>query len=95
MNRGRRPAIRRVGHVHDDGQTVTISGWALDICAARCDCHRHPYHRQIALLEDITTGHIGLVRYGGPCDCCQPWTFDELAATVRFFADVAALAQTS
>lgn len=58
MNRGRRPAIRRVGHVHDDGQTVTI-------------------------------------RYGGPCDCCQPWTFDELAATVRFFADVAALAQTS
>lgn len=89
MTRGRRPSIFQIGHVHDDGTTVTVTGWGLGLCAAACDCHRHPTGRHLTLLT-TADGHLGLVSYRA-CDCCQPWTPDELAAVVRDLADIAAL----
>lgn len=88
MIRGRRPSIFQIGQVHDDGHTVTVSGWGVGLCAANCNCHCHPVGHHITLLEDYATGRLGLVRYGGPCACCEPWTADELAGMVR---DLAAL----
>lgn len=95
MIRGRRPSIFQLGKVRDDGRTITVSGWGLGLCAANCNCHRHPRGRHITLLEDYGAGTLGLVRYGGPCDCCQPWTYDELAAVARDIADITALQTTA
>lgn len=101
MTRGRRPSIGHIGTVHDDGRTVTISGWQLGLCAARCNCHRHPVTHQLA-VDDAPAGYhdtrspaLGLTRYGGPCDCCQPWTADELTAILRDLADVQTLETTA
>lgn len=89
MIRGRRPSIHHVGTVRDDGHTVTVTGWGVGLCAANCNCHRHPVGHHITLVEDTRApGSLGLVRYGGPCACCEPWTADELAGMVR---DLAAL----
>lgn len=89
MTRGRRPSIFTVGHVHNNGHAVTVAGWGLGLCAARCDCHRHPVGQHLTLLT-TADGHLGLVQHT-PCDCCQPWTPDELAAIVRDLADITAL----
>ncbi|TFV90404.1 hypothetical protein [Blastococcus sp. CT_GayMR16] len=91
MTRGRRPSIFQIGQIRDDGTTVTVSGWGLGLCADNCNCHRHPVGRHLTLFEDTATGSLGLVRHGGPCACCQPWTYAELEAVLQDLADVAAL----
>lgn len=95
MIRGRRPSIFQVGQVRDDGQTVTVTGWGLGLCASNCNCHRHPESRHLTLVEDYRVGSLGLARHGGPCNCCQPWTYEELAAVLRDLAAAAALIETT
>lgn len=93
MNRGRRPAITTIGQVVDDGTTVTVSNWRLGLCLARCRCHMHPVTGQLVLARD-DAGSLGLATFrtdGRRCDCCQPWTADELSALHGFLAKVAAL----
>lgn len=94
MTRGHRPSIFRVGHVQDRGHTVTISGWGLGLCAAQCPCHRHPEGQHLTVVEDQGHGTLGLVQHWA-CDCCSPWTADELAAIVRDIADITALMETA
>lgn len=80
----RRPAITQIGQVHDDGQQHGISGWGITWCFDRCPCHRYPGAGQLGILEDAARGRLGLISYAdNDCDCCQPWTYTELAAMVR------------
>lgn len=86
-----RPGIYKLGRVHDDGHTVTVSGWGLSLCAAGCDCHRSANGQlTIAATND---GTLGLTSHR-VCDCCSPWTVDELAAVLRDVVDVGALEAT-
>ena len=92
MSRSHKPSVFQVGKVRDDGHTVVISGWGLGLCAAACACHRHPSAGRLAIAEDQSRGLIGLVSYRhGGCDCCEPWTADELTSIVRDLQMVAAL----
>ena len=92
MSRSRKPSVFQVGKVRDDGHTVVISGWGLGLCASACACHRHPMAGKLAIAEDQAEGLIGLVSYReGGCDCCEPWTADELSAVVRDLQMVAGL----
>lgn len=86
----RRPSIYQIGQVTDDGTTITISGWGLGLCQSRCRCHSG-VDRLLRIDDNPHNGDLGLVKHHGPCDCCQPWTADELAAIVRDLATVAAL----
>ena len=89
MSRSRKPSVFQIGKVRDDGQTVVISGWGLGLCASACACHRHPSAGHLAIAEDQAGGRLGLASYlGGACDCCEPWTADELAAILRDFRTV-------
>jgi hypothetical protein len=92
VTRGQKPSVFQVGRVWDDGNAVVVSGWGLGLCASACACHRHPSGGTLAIAEDQTRGLIGLVshRHGG-CDCCEPWTADELTAIVRDLEMVAGL----
>jgi hypothetical protein len=84
MTRGQKPSVFQVGQVWDDGTTVVVSGWGLGLCAAACTCHRHPTAGHLAIDEDHAQGLLGLVTYReGGCDCCEPWTADELGAILR------------
>lgn len=80
-----RPGIFRIGTVTDDGETVVISGWGIGLCAARCTCHR-AFDGQLR-LHQADDGTLGLIK-SRPCDCCHPWTAEELTAVI---ADLAAL----
>ena len=92
MTRSRKPSVFQVGKVSDDSRTVLISGWGLGLCASACACHRHPSTGHLAIAEDQAAGRLGLVSFhSGACDCCEPWTADELAAVLRDFEIVAAL----
>jgi hypothetical protein len=92
VSRSSRPSVFQVGDVQDDGRVVTISGWGLGVCAGGCPCHRHPASGTLAIDEDQSGGRLGLVSYReGGCDCCQPWTADELAAILRDLASVTGL----
>ena len=92
MSRSRKPSVFQVGKVRDDGRTVVISGWGLGLCAAACSCHRHPSAGHLAIAEDQAGGKLGLVSFReGGCDCCEPWTSEELAAILRDFSSLAAL----
>ena len=92
MSRSRKPSVFQIGKVRDDGRTVVISGWGLGLCAAACTCHRHPSAGSLAIAENQSEGLLGLVSYReGGCDCCEPWTADELAAVLRDFEALAAL----
>lgn len=92
MSRSRKPSVFQVGKVRDDGHTVVISGWGLGLCAAACACHRHPSAGHLAIAEDQAGGSIGLVTFReGGCDCCEPWTSEELAAVLRDFDALAGL----
>jgi hypothetical protein len=82
------PSIFQVGKVDDDGTTVVIHGWGLGLCAAGCHCHRHPTGGFLAIADDWINGTVGLVSWRDGCDCCSPWTADELAAVVRDLADI-------
>lgn len=93
MNIARRPGITVVGVVADDGETVTISGWGLTWCAPRCRCHMHPVTGQLLVAHSLT-GSLGLCTFrtdGQRCDCCSPWTVDELTDIRAFLDQVAAL----
>ena len=90
MSRSRKPSVFQVGKVRDDGRTVVISGWGLGLCAAGCACHRHPSAGHLAIAEDQAGGRLGLASYrDGGCDCCEPWTAEELAAILRDLETVA------
>lgn len=87
-----KPSVFQIGQIWDDGSTVVVSGWGLGLCAAGCTCHRHPDSGHLAIDEDQAGGRLGLVSFApGGCDCCQPWTADELAAVLRDFDIVSAL----
>ena len=92
MTRSRKPSVFQVGKVRDDGHTVVISGWGLGLCAAACACHRHPSAGHLAIAEDQAGGRLGLASYrDGGCDCCEPWTAEELSAILRDFRTVSSL----
>jgi len=92
MTRGQKPSIFQVGQVWDDGSSVVVAGWGLGLCVSGCACHRHPSAGSLAIAEDQAGGRLGLVSYrDGGCDCCEPWTADELGAIVRDFRVVAGL----
>ncbi len=92
MSRSRKPSVFQVGKVRADGHTVVISGWGLGLCAEACGCHRHPSAGHLAIAEDQAGGSIGLASFREDgCDCCEPWTADELAAILRDFQTVARL----
>lgn len=80
------PGINHIGQVIDDGETVTVTGWGLGLCAAACGCHRGS-DGLLHIDADQYTGSLGLRRYR-TCTCCTAWTVDELAAIV---ADVAGM----
>jgi hypothetical protein len=86
VSSSRKPSVFQIGKVRDDGRTVVISGWGLGLCAIGCPCHRHPSAGNLAIAEDQRAGKLGLVSFReGGCDCCEPWTADELAAVLRDF----------
>lgn len=87
----RRPGIFRIGTVRDTGDAIHVAHWGLTFCADGCRCHTHPGTGQLAILEDQATGDLGLVSYRPGCDCCTPWTCDELVAVVRDLADIDSL----
>jgi len=92
VNRSRKPSVFQIGKVRDDGRTVVISGWGLGLCAAACTCHRHPSAGHLAIAEDQRAGQLGLVSFAdGGCDCCEPWTAEELTAVLRDFEALSAL----
>jgi hypothetical protein len=92
VSRSRKPSVFQVGKVRDDGRTVVISGWGLGLCAAGCACHRHPVAGHLAIDEDQAGGSLGLASYSDSvCDCCEPWTADELAAIIRDLSAVESL----
>jgi hypothetical protein len=92
VSRSRKPSVFQVGKVRDDGRTVVISGWGLGLCATACTCHRHPSAGHLAIAEDQAGGMLGLVSFReGGCDCCEPWTAEELAAILRDFSSLSAL----
>ena len=83
----RHPSIFKIGRVADDGETVRVTGWGVGLCQAGCACHRHPTGGHLVVSEDEGVGTLGLRKFR-PCDCCQPWTADELAAIVRDLAEL-------
>lgn len=75
-----RPSIFQIGKVFErDGSTV-ITGWGLGLCITRCACHRHPNNGHLYIAEDQELGLVGLrsFTFDGTCNCCLPWTADEL-----------------
>lgn len=92
-----RPGIHQLGTVHDDGHTVTISGWGLSICVAGCRCHQHPTTGLLQIWQDEQRGLLGLCQFSGSrqCGCCEPWSAAELQDVLRDVADVRALEATS
>ena len=87
--RTQKPSVFQVGRVWNDGSSVVVSGWGLGLCASACACHRHPSAGHLAIAEDQAGGRLGLASYrDGGCDCCEPWTADELAAILRDFRTV-------
>ena len=92
MTRSQKPSVFQIGQVWDDGQTMVVSGWGLGLCVAACACHRHPSAGSLAIAENQAAGLLGLVSYREDgCDCCEPWTADELAAILRDLDTVAGL----
>ena len=91
MTRTQKPSIVQVGNVWDDGDTIVVAGWGLGLCVSACACHRDPATGSLAIAEDHTNGLMGLASHrDGGCDCCEPWTADDLAAIVRDLRMVAA-----
>jgi hypothetical protein len=92
VSRSRKPSVFQIGKVRDDGHTVVISGWGLGLCAQACACHRHPSAGHLSIAEDQAAGRLGLASYRDEgCDCCEPWTAEELAAILRDFRTVSSL----
>jgi hypothetical protein len=92
VTRTQKPSVFQVGRVWNDESSVVVSGWGLGLCASACACHRHPSAGSLAIAENQSEGRLGLVSYReGGCDCCEPWTADELSAVVRDLQMVADL----
>jgi hypothetical protein len=82
----RHPGIYQVGVVAHHGDTTTISGWGLCPCSSRCTCHV-----PLAIHQNqAAAGLLGLAK-NTDCDCCVPWTADELEAVMRDMVDLATL----
>jgi hypothetical protein len=79
-----RPSIFQVGRVdHDTFGQVRIHGWGVGMCITRCGCHYHPANGHLYVLEH-PDGLLGLKCFLlRGCDCCQPWTCDELIQILR------------
>ncbi|MEX5717910.1 hypothetical protein [Geodermatophilus maliterrae] len=92
MTRSQKPSVFQVGRIWDDGNTVVVSGWGIGLCASACPCHRHPIAGHLAIDEDQSGGTLGLrsFREDG-CDCCEPWTADELSGVLRDLQRLAGL----
>jgi hypothetical protein len=55
-------------------------------------CRRHPSAGHLSIAEDQAGGRLGLSSYAeAGCDCCEPWTAEELAAILRDLDTVASL----
>jgi hypothetical protein len=92
VTRRQKPSVFQIGQVWDDGNAVVVSGWGLGLCLSGCPCHRHPATGHLAIAEDQAQGLLGLVSHrSGGCDCCEPWTADELTAVVGDLELVASL----
>jgi hypothetical protein len=92
VTRSQKPSVFQIGQIWDDGNSVVVSGWGLGLCAYGCPCHRHPSAGSLAIAEDQAEGLLGLVSFrDGGCDCCEPWTADELIAIVRDLEAVAGI----
>ena len=92
MSRTQKPSVFQVGTIWDDGRTVVVSGWGIGLCASGCTCHRSPSGGYLAIEEDHAGGTLGLRSWSEDgCDCCEPWTAEELAAILRDFSSLAAL----
>jgi hypothetical protein len=78
--------ITTVGTITHRGSIITIAGWTLIRCLRGCNCHQHPQTRTISLKQGAS-GQVGLAKYR-VCDCCEPWTWQELEG---FLTDLAAI----
>lgn len=87
------PSIFQVGRVKERGGVVTIHGWGLGLCAQQCNCHQDPATFQLSIFEDQAKGLLGLIQHRA-CDCCVPWTADELAGVLRAFGELDAMIPT-
>ena len=53
---------------------------------------RDPSAGHLAIDEDQAGGRLGLVSFAdGGCDCCEPWTSEELASILRDFQALSGL----
>ena len=92
MTRNQKPSVFQVGQIWDDGRTVVVSGWGIGLCAPGCPCHRSPAGGHLSIEEDHTGGTLGLLSFRDTgCDCCEPWTADELSAVLRDLQRVSGL----
>jgi hypothetical protein len=92
MTRTQKPSVFQVGRIWDDGRTVVVSGWGIGLCASGCACHRHPISGTLTIDEDQAGGTLGLSSFRPDgCDCCEPWTADELSAVLRDLQSVSGL----
>jgi hypothetical protein len=89
----RRPGIGEIGKVRDNGTTATAYGWGIGQCAARCTCHRDLDGR--LKLYEGRDGSLGLVSYRADCDCCQPWSVEELRSIIAELAQIQAAPEVS
>ncbi|WP_369256497.1 hypothetical protein [Geodermatophilus amargosae] len=92
MTRTQKPSVFQVGQIWDDGRTVVVSGWGIGTCASDCPCHRSPMDGHLAIDEDQSGGTLGLrCFHEDGCDCCEPWTADELSSVLRDLESMAGL----
>jgi hypothetical protein len=92
MTRTQKPSVFQVGRIWDDGRAIVVSGWGIGLCASGCDCHRHPISGTLAIDEDQAGGTLGLSSFRPDgCECCEPWTADELSAVLRDLQSVSGL----
>lgn len=77
-----RPGVLKIGTVRTVGNMTTVEGWGLATCARHCSCHHKPSDGQLSIFQNEQLGLLGLVSFRTGCNCCVPWTADELAAIV-------------
>lgn len=84
------PGILQIGRVTDNGETITVHGWAISTCMTHCGCHRDPVSGGLNIAPHHGTGALGLASYR-PCQCCTAWTVDELGDVLRDLAYISGL----
>jgi hypothetical protein len=83
VTRRNKPEIFQIGTVVDDGRTITVTKWGVGPCARCCPCHRNPATGGLLLLQNNSSGSLGVTSFGPPCSCCEPWSYSELAGFLR------------